>query len=36
MPDNGQYLAAAYVVASLIYLAYTASLLVRAGRERGN
>ena len=35
MPDNGQYLTAAYLVAGLIYLAYTVSLLVRAGKATG-
>ena len=34
MPDNGQYLTAAYIVAGLIYLCYTVSLLVRAARAR--
>jgi hypothetical protein len=34
-PDNGQYLTAAYIVAGVIYAAYTVSLLVRAGRAKG-
>jgi hypothetical protein len=34
MPDNGQYLTAAYIVAGLIYVVYTVSLLVRAARAR--
>jgi hypothetical protein len=29
-PDNGQYLAAAYVVAGTIYLSYAISLMLRA------
>ena len=33
-PDNGQYLTAAYVVAGVIYVAYTVSLLLRASRAR--
>jgi threonine/homoserine/homoserine lactone efflux protein len=32
-PDNGQFLAAAYVVAGVIYLGYTASLMLRARKE---
>lgn len=31
-PQNGGFLVAAYVVAAVIYLAYAASLFVRAGR----
>jgi hypothetical protein len=33
-PDNGQYMVAAYVVAGLIYIAYTVSLFLRARRAR--
>jgi hypothetical protein len=32
LPDNGQFLSAAYIVAACIYLSYTASLLARASR----
>jgi hypothetical protein len=32
--ENGRFLAAAYIVASCIYLGYTVSLFVRAARER--
>lgn len=36
LPDNGRFMVAAYVVATLIYLGYTVSLLVRARKaERG-
>lgn len=36
MPDTGAFLVAGYVVATIIYLGYTVSLLLRAGRaERG-
>ncbi len=36
LPDNGNYMVAGYVVASIIYLIYTVSLFIRAGRaERG-
>ena len=33
-PDNGQYMVAAYIVAGLIYLAYSVSLFLRASRAR--
>jgi hypothetical protein len=33
MPDNSQYLYAAYVVVGIIYLGYTISLLLRARRR---
>ena len=36
LPDNGKYMVAGYVVATIIYLCYTISLFVRARRaERG-
>jgi hypothetical protein len=33
MPDNGNYLHAAYVVAGIIYLGYTLSLITRSRRR---
>jgi hypothetical protein len=33
-PDNGHYLVAAYIVAGVIYLGYTVSLMVRGSRAR--
>jgi hypothetical protein len=33
MPDNGGYLYAAYIVAGIIYLGYTISLLRQARRR---
>ena len=33
MPDNSRFLYAAYVVAGVIYLGYTISLLLRARRR---
>jgi hypothetical protein len=33
-PENGQYLVAAYIVAGIIYIAYSVSLFVRASRQR--
>jgi hypothetical protein len=33
-PDNGQYLIAAYIVAGVIYLAYSVSLLLRGFRAK--
>ena len=33
-PDNGSFLTAAYVVASVIYLGYVVSLVVRAGKVK--
>ncbi len=33
-PENGGYMVAAYVAASLIYLTYAVSLLLRAQREK--
>jgi len=36
VPDNGSYMVAGYIVASIIYLVYTISLFVRARQaERG-
>jgi hypothetical protein len=36
LPDDGSYMVAGYIVATVIYLAYTISLFVRARRaERG-
>ncbi len=34
-PDNGQFLTAAYAVASVIYVGYLVSLVIRAARVRG-
>ena len=31
-PDNGQFLTAAYAVASVIYVGYVVSLVLRAGK----
>lgn len=31
-PENGSYMVAAYIVAAVIYLAYTVTLVVRAGK----
>ena len=33
LPDNGQYLVAAYIVAGVIYLAYAMRLIARARRR---
>lgn len=36
LPDNGGYMVAGYLVATIIYLSYAVSLFVRARRaERG-
>ena len=34
MPDNASYYHAAYIVAAIVYLAYTAALLRRRARVR--
>ncbi len=34
LPENGQYMVAAYIVTGCIYLAYAVSLMVRGRRER--
>ncbi len=35
MPETGGFMVAAYVVAAVIYLGYTAYLLGKAGRTKG-
>lgn len=34
IPDNGQYMVAAYIVTATIYLLYAVSLVIRVRRDK--